>query len=527
MSTLRISPQKKVQVMKYPPFYFSMAILFPFLLTAAAEKALPEEMQKVIHQTKYDHAIWGVYVKDLKNGNVIFDLNSEKLFSPASTTKLFSTAALLHAFGDDYRFKTPVFFTGTIENGQLQGDLILVAQGDLTLGGRTSGTDEISFTKMDHIIANEVPGVVLTEEDPLNGVNELARQISQKGILEVNGDVIVDDRLFETIEKRGMILTPIMINENLIDIVINPTAIDQQAHVTWRPKVPGYTIDNQIKTVAQEGSLAIDISADELGHRILLQGTIPMNQHDLIRTFSIKDPNSFARAALIQALQQHGVKVNLPTTPSNQNRTLNSYKDLQQVALLTSPPLSEYVKLILKVSHNLGADLIPLLLASHQGKKTFNDGMRMIGDFVIQEVKISPNAFVFLDGAGGNENRLTPQAEIQLLEYIQKQTPEKFQHFFNALPILGVDGSLEDFAKQTQAKGKVRAKPGTGVAFNLATGKFFLITQAYAGYIEGKNGHLFAYIVVVNNATMPSIDDIFQIFEDEGQLSSLIYKWTL
>ena len=202
------------------------------------------------------------------------------------------------------------------------------------------------------------------------------------------------------------------------------------------------------------------------------------------------------------------------------------YEGLQPVAVWTSPPLSEYAKLILKVSHNLGANLVPLLLASKQGEKTFDEGMRLLGKFAIDNVKLSPHAFVFIDGAGGNENRLTPQAEIQLLEYVYKQTPSSFKSFYDALPILGVDGSLEDFAKGTPAAGKVRAKPGTGVAFNLATGKFFLITQAYAGYIEGKNKHLFAYIAVVNNAAMPSIEDIFPIFEDEGQLSNLIYLQT-
>ena len=138
----------------------------------------------------------------------------------------------------------------------------------------------------------------------------------------------------------------------------------------------------------------------------------------------------------------------------------------------------------------------------------------------------SPTAFVFADAAGGNENRLTPQAEVQLLEYVHGKNPLHFQHFFDALPILGKDGSLEDFARDTPAAGKVRAKPGTGVAYNLAIGKFFLITQALGGYIEGKNGHLFAYMLAVNDGMMPTIQDIFPIFEDEGQLSNLIFIHT-
>ena len=189
-----------------------------------------------------------------------------------------------------------------------------------------------------------------------------------------------------------------------------------------------------------------------------------------------------------------------------------------------SPPLSEYTKLILKVSHNIGADLIPLLLAAQKGEKTFDVGMRALGNFVVDNVKISPDSFVFLDGAGGDENRLTPHAEVAMLEYMYKQPPAQFKKYFDGLPVLGVDGSLADFAKNTSAVEKARAKPGTGVTFNLATQKFFLTTQTLAGYIEGKNGHLIEYMVGVNNAKLPTIEDVPVIFEDESQITAIIYE---
>jgi D-alanyl-D-alanine carboxypeptidase/D-alanyl-D-alanine-endopeptidase (penicillin-binding protein 4) len=147
-----------------------------------------------------------------------------------------------------------------------------------------------------------------------------------------------------------------------------------------------------------------------------------------------------------------------------------------------------------------------------------------LGQFGINDVKLDPDIFVLGDAAGGNENRFTPRAIVQLLDHVHTQTPAQFQHFYDALPILGRDGSLEDFAKNIPAAGKVRAKPGTGVSFNLAEGKFFLITQALGGYVEGKNGHFYAYMLVINNAKMPKINDIFPIFEDLGQLSGMIYN---
>jgi D-alanyl-D-alanine carboxypeptidase/D-alanyl-D-alanine-endopeptidase (penicillin-binding protein 4) len=505
--------------------YLFAALSLSFIPLEASVNELPEEMHKIMHQKKYDHAIWGIYAKDLHTGKIIFDLNSEKFFSPASTSKLFSVSALLHAYGYDYRFKTPVYVDGQISNGLLQGNLILVAQGDLTMGGRQSSSDKVSYTKMDHIDANEVPGTILTKEDPLKGIKELAKQVAESGIKRITGDVLIDDRLFETTEKRGFTISPIMINENLIDITINPTTVGKKAQLEWRPQIAGYRLDNQVITIDKEGSLEIQATIDQKRRLMVVKGTIPVDQQNVVKVAPITNPKLFAREAFIQALQSQGIKINSNSSAEKFGVNLpRSYEGLKQVALWTSPPLSQYATLILKVSHNIGADLIPLLLAAQKGAKTFDEGMLLFGDYLTHVVGLSPNEFVFVDAAGGHGNRLTLQAEIKLLEHLHKQNPEQFQHFFDALPILGVDGSLEDFGKNTSAVRKVRAKTGTGVAFNFATGKLFLVTLAYAGYIEGKNGNLIAYEVIVNNGTMPTINDVLLFFEDEAQLSNLIYE---
>ena len=84
------------------------------------------------------------------------ELNADTLMVPASTTKLFSTAAALDALGPDYRFTTPVYRTGSLSaDGTLAGDLILVASGDLTMGGRTNFEGHIAITDSDHGDTNE------------------------------------------------------------------------------------------------------------------------------------------------------------------------------------------------------------------------------------------------------------------------------------------------------------------------------------------------------------------------------------
>ncbi|MCE2983051.1 MAG: D-alanyl-D-alanine carboxypeptidase/D-alanyl-D-alanine-endopeptidase [Parachlamydia sp.] len=470
--------------------------------------SLPDKITEIMNQPKYRHASWGLFARDAENGKILIDYQSDKLFLPASTTKLFSVATLLHAYGEDYRFKTPVYTSGTLENGHLKGGLLLVGQGDLVFGGRSDEKDKISFTAMDHNVANDLPGVILTPQDPLNGLKELAGQVKASGIKEIEGNIWIDDSLFVTTEKRGMQLAPLFINENLIDIVITPTKEGGQAELQWRPVVPGYKVINEVKTGKET---AIEVVSDARGHAITAKGTIGTGEKPVVRVFPIKDPAFFARMAFIAALEEEGIVVAI-----NPYYSMPLSKDLKDpVAVFVSPPLSEYAKLILKVSHNLGANLVPLLLAAKAGKKTYEEGMLLIGEFLTREVKLDPSTFVFVDAAGGNDNRLTPQTEVNLLSYLRKVP--FYQSFFQALPILGVDGSLADFGKQGQGVGRVHAKTGTGVSYNLALNQLFLTTQALSGYIQGKSNRLIEFMVVVNNAEMPAIEDIFPIFEDVSQ----------
>ncbi len=484
---------------------------------ACTDGSMPDKIVDILQQQKYKHANWGILLKDLNSKKIVLEQNSNQLFIPGSTTKIFTVAALLKTYGADYRFKTPLYATGPIQNSTLKGDLILVGQGDLVFGGRqTLGTDDVAFTKLDHIYANDLPQVMLTPQDPLTALKQLAKNVKDQGITCIEGDVLIDDRLFETIQLRGIVVSPLMINENLFDVIIRPTEEGSPASISWRPMVEGYPFVNKCQTVAAGGPLQIEIHADGT-----VEGTIPLDQEEAIRIVPIKNPKEFARAALIQALKEQGIAI------QEQNSQLpDSYAQMKPIAVWTSPPLYNYAKLILKVSHNVGADLVPLLLATGIGEKTFDKGMLQLGKFVTDEVKVSPDAFVFIDGAGGDSNRLTPQAEIQLLQYVKNWPKEQFQRFYNALPILGVDGSLEDFGKKTAAVGKVRAKTGTGISFNLALGQFFLTSETLAGYIEGRDGHLYAFMISVNNATMPKIEDIFPIFEDQAQMSAEFYNIT-
>ncbi|WP_454781032.1 D-alanyl-D-alanine carboxypeptidase/D-alanyl-D-alanine endopeptidase [Legionella sp. WA2022007384] len=498
-----------------------LLILLP-VTSSNATKLLPQDMLNVMHQPRYQNAQWWIEVKDLNTQENIYQLNSNHLLMPASVTKLFSSAAALNVLGNDYRFKTPVYFIGQKDNNILNGNLILVGKGDLELGGRVH-EDKLTYGYIDHIYANDLPGAGITPENPLNGLISLAEQIKAKGITKINGDVLVDNRLFKTEYLRNYIISPIMINENLFDFQIKPTTVGQKALIKWRPQAPGYSIDNQVITVSDGEKNNIETSSNNDDTVLTIKGQIAANSEELLRVSPILKPASFARQAFIAALKQQGIVVHLDNK-NNQLPNAEVYNRLTPIAQYTSPPFSEYVKVILKLSHNIGADLLPLLLAQHYNETSFAQGLPHIAKFLRDTVGLTANEFVFGDGAGGDTNRILPSAAIKLLTYMHKLPDNQFKVFYNALPILGVDGSLAKAAQNIPAVGKIHGKTGTSLSYDFANQRFYSFSEVLSGYIETKNGHLLAFIIAVSNTPLETLEDAFLIQKDVSRVAVEIYN---
>ena len=269
-----------------------------------ASAGLESEIGAVIHAAEYKQAHWGILVADVTTGQTVYELNADQLFAPASVTKLYSTAAALDTLGAGYRFQTPIYRRGEVDaSGALNGDLILVASGDLSMGGRTTADGRIAFSNSDHTYANGSEKGELTEPDPLAGLDNLARQVAQAGIKRVQGEVLIDDRLFDKEFGTGSgprRLTPIMINDNLIDLIITPGEPGRRAIVTWRPQSALVQVDARVETVAAGESVSTTIRGGS-GHGILLSGKIPAGHKPLVRVFEVADAGAFARALVIEA----------------------------------------------------------------------------------------------------------------------------------------------------------------------------------------------------------------------------------
>ena len=473
----------------------------PVAEIAARIDALTAEMD-------YRHAHWGILAADLQSGDVIYQQNADRLFVPASTTKLYSVAAALGALGADYRFKTVVARRGEVKEGRLEGDLILVASGDLTLGGRTTPDGRIAFQDGDHTYANGNDSAAITSPDPLAGLDELAAQVAQGGISRIR-DVLVDDRLFEATQSTGSgpgTVTPILVNDNLVDVVVTPAEkAGEPAGVEWRPRSAALAVDARVDTTPAGGGSQVTLAWAGPG-RLVVRGTIAAGRKPLLRVREVEDPASWARALLIEALQRKGVRVEASPLGTNDPSRLparDATAALPAAATLTSPPFRENARLILKVSHNLHASTLPLLLAVKHGKRTLREGLRLQSEF-LRSAGVPVETISFGGGAGGDRaDMTTPRATVALLRHMARR-PD-FPVYEEALPILGVDGTLASVVgADSPAKGHVRAKTGTYAVFNSLNDRLLVTSKALAGYATTRTGRRLAFAAFVNNTHVDS-----------------------
>ena len=497
---------------------------------------LPRSIRAIMQKPRYSEAIWALRVVDVKTGAVIYDLNSREKLLTGSVRKLYSVGVTLNKFGDDYRFKTPVFRQGQVDAwGNLKGDLILVAKGDLTMGGRDNGNDTLAITDFDHCDANNLGSAILSAPDPLAGLDKLAAQVAASGITKVSGDVIIDDRLFKQfrVPNQSLLIAPIIINDNRIDVTILPTKPGERARVEWRPHTTAFKVTRDVMTVAAGGRTAVTLTQSD-PHRGIVSGQIAADYtpplpgvKTLVQTFRIDDPTApqdpaaFARTTFIEALRRAGVTVTarlVAPNPSGKLPPPNSYPADTQVAGLVSAPYAQYSKLILKVSRNLGANLSLMLFGLANGVNTMQNALSVERATLIDRYGLHGHGFDFPTNGSGSPDSLASAATTVKLLTVMKDRPT-FPSYFHSLPILGVDGSLAEIGIGSPAQGKVFAKTGT---FLDDSG---IKAQVLAGYIDALSGRHLAFALYLNDAgAITDISDVLGVIQDGAQISTIIQQ---
>src|SRR5579871_4646912 len=257
----------------------TLSLLSIFAAQSIAQDTLASRIQKVMDRPEFARANFGVQFMDLATGKILYSHDANKLFVPASTTKLLTEGSLLAKLGADYRFHTKIYRTGAPDKkGRIKGDLILVASGDPNLSNRIRPDGTLAFEDEDH--SYQGPAV---SGDPLAVIKELAKAVHDKGVKKIDGRVLVDASLLPDGPREGgtgVVMSSIMVNDNVIDLIATPaTKIGEPVHLASQPQTNYAHFVNHITTVAADGKLALEdpVFADnpDGSVTITLTGTVP------------------------------------------------------------------------------------------------------------------------------------------------------------------------------------------------------------------------------------------------------------
>jgi D-alanyl-D-alanine carboxypeptidase/D-alanyl-D-alanine-endopeptidase (penicillin-binding protein 4) len=437
------------------------------LIVAGALHArnLESDIKRIIAKSPIGRSGYaGVLVVDAK-GKTLVSINAGRLFTPASNTKLFSTALALEKLGPEKRFETRVELRGK--------DLVLVGTGDANLSGRVLP-----------YVPDSLPG------PPLTVIEELAAQVQAHGIQTVEGDVVGDDTAFlyepyapswtiqDTVDGDGPAASALVVNDNVVHLRIHG------ATASLDPNLPVFPMDAQVTigTVNKIESRRLDGDGT-----LQVRGTVKAGDDDYSEEWSVGDPALFGAMALKDALIRRGIAVHGAARALHREEGAPAPPG-ETVAQHISPPLLEDLRLTDKISQNLHADL---LLSDVAGSRSA--GLRELSDFLGQ-IGIKPDQYHFYDGSGLSRSTLvTPDAVVALLRYMSHSAHS--EQWFTLLPIAGVDGSLEHRLDAKKTKGRIRAKTGT-----------LGHVSALSGYAEAKHEKELTFSIFLNN-TLASTEE--------------------
>jgi D-alanyl-D-alanine carboxypeptidase/D-alanyl-D-alanine-endopeptidase (penicillin-binding protein 4) len=251
---------------------------------------------------------------------------------------------------------------------------------------------------------------------------------------------------------------------------------------------------------------------------IVVSGQIAAGSSPTLAVWQIADPSAFARTAFIEALQRAGVTVDAPATGPNPEALLpprGSYRAADMIAQHVSDKLSQYVKLVMKVSYNRGADLMTCLAAVKLGSTDCSQGL-------VAEVKtatglgVSSRSVFPFDGAGSDDqSRTTPAALATFLRRVARRSYGKT--LFHALPILGRDGTLANVESKSPAAGHAQVKTGNRVVGTPA-GQLLVLGNSLAGYAQTKSGRRVVFMIAVGNVPIPTPASFLNITADQAQM---------
>ena len=484
------------RMLSVPGARTSIALLFSLLLSAchagppkivppppAAPRfaQLQRSIDTILAAPALSRGTWGIVVRSLSSNETFYALNAHKLMMPASTQKILTLAVAADQLGWSFTFPTRIFSVGSIDNGILTGDLIVVGSGDPT------------FDDWDGAAAARFA--------------QWASELRSAGIIKIDGRIIGDDNAFDDDglgagwawddlgSSFATSVGALQFNQNTAQLVITPGASGDRPAVTVKPEAARLSVLNRASTSASGPALSVR----PVPHTSSLEltGSIAPAAERAVRNVSVPNPTLYFAEAVRDGLMHNGIEIlgsavdvdDLPQPPDAANATLRLEMESQGLAAIATT--------MMKMSQNLYAETLLRTLAARASASGSTAAARAILDATLTAWGVAAGEVLEVDGSGlSRYNLATPDALATVLRHVYADDRLR-DTFISTLPRAGIDGTLAERMKGTPAAGNVQAKTGS-----------FSNARSLAGYLRTADGEPLEFVVMANNyGAAPSVID--------------------
>jgi D-alanyl-D-alanine carboxypeptidase/D-alanyl-D-alanine-endopeptidase (penicillin-binding protein 4) len=435
--------------------------------SAAPAWTLPPTIAAALDQARVPQGALALWVQPVDAAAPSWGWNADFGVNPASVFKLVTTSAALDRLGPAWRWKTPVYVTGPVRKGVLQGSVAIRGTGD--------------------------PSLVLER------VWLLLRQLRQAGVREIRGDIVLDHTAFAPAtgsaadfdnapsEPYNVLPDALLLNWKAVTLGFRPDPGAKVARVVSEPPLAGFTVDTTVPLL-QGGDCGdwrggLRLGTDD-ADRWRFKGGYPAACGVRAWPLAHPDPAGYD-ARLVSAMwREAGGKL------SGRVRDGAVPDGATPLFEFASPTLAEVIRDINKYSNNVMAEQVFLTLAAQApgaaAGVTREQARDVLAGWLQERLGAAADNVTIVNGSGlARETRISARALGGLLQWDWRSPA--MPELTASLPLNGVDGTLR--------RGGATAQPGRA---HLKTGSMRDVV-AIAGYVLADSGRRYILVAVVND----------------------------
>jgi D-alanyl-D-alanine carboxypeptidase/D-alanyl-D-alanine-endopeptidase (penicillin-binding protein 4) len=425
-------------------------------------QTLPRPVSAILSAYKMPLDTYSVYVQAVGYNEPLLAVNPDMPRNPASTIKLLTTFLALEDLGPTYRWKTEAYRAGELNDGSLDGDLFLKGYGDPYL---------------------------VTERFWL-----FLQQLRRRGLDHVLGDLVIDNSYFDlepadtgefdgqAFRAYNVVPDALLVNFKAIRFVFLPDPVTNQVQVIADPMPANLEIENNLKITGNrcrgyQNGIAVAVSAAPLHERVTFSGNYGRTCPEYSISRSALQASTFAYGVFRTLWEQSG------GTLKGGVRTAVVPENIELLATMDSPPLSEVIRSVNKWSNNVMARHLLLTMGAERfGPPATVAKGRDAATMILSERGLNFPELNLDNGAGlSRDTRISARNLAQLL--LDAGSSNFNAEFVSSLALSGLDGTMRRRFRNEELTGRMHLKTGR-----------LKDVYAMAGYVRSQSGK--DYVVV-------------------------------